>query len=103
MLFPVADGRVSLPLAHPLAVEGWFSPVALIECAAQLAGREVVAEPGHAGMLVEIGEFVAQVDRVAAGESLAYRVTLERTMGPLWRFRVELVGILTVAVTIRVG
>ncbi len=103
MLFPVDGNTVWLPLEHPLADDGFYPCVALIECAAQLAGRAVTAPLGNAGMLVEVGEFIAEVDAVAVGRTLTYVVSHERTMGQLWRFRVQLVGVLSVAVTIRVG
>lgn len=101
-LFPVDGARAVLPWGHPLATDGVFPALALVELAAQLAGRSAPAEPGHRGMLVEVEGLELHVDAVPAGGSLAYTVSLERSMGPLHRFRVVLDGVLETRLTLRI-
>ena len=105
--FPLFDGRVLLPLTHPLAVDGVYPSLALIELAAQAAGHAVVealgAEgAGHAGMLVEIESATIHRPRVPGGEVLTVEVRLDRVMGPLRRYRVHIPTVLEVGLTLRI-
>lgn len=106
--FDVNDGDVILPLVHPLCVDGAYPAVALLELAAQLAGRAASlpgggAEPGHRGMLVEVDDCTILTPSVPAGSRLRAEVTLERRLGGLHRFRVTLDGVLSTGLTLRIG
>jgi len=103
MRFEVEDNRVFLPVEHPVASGGSYTALALVECAAQLAGRRVEAVDDHVGMLVELTDLVPLADRVPGGRWVAFDVSVDRTMGPLWRFGVRIEGILEVGLTLRVG
>ncbi|MFZ5482493.1 MAG: hypothetical protein ACOZNI_37365 [Myxococcota bacterium] len=102
MRFPVApDGSVTLPASHPLLRDGRYAPAALVELAAQLAGRAVAAPAGHRGMLVEVQD-CALLAPASPGERVDPVVTLEHRMGGLHRFRVVLAGHLDTRLTLRV-
>jgi hypothetical protein len=96
------DGAVTLPASHPLLRDGRYSPAALVELAAQLAGRQVRAAPGHRGMLVEVQD-CALLGAASPGQRLVPVVALDRAMGELHRFHVVLPGVLDTRLTIRVA
>lgn len=106
MRFAVDGDRIELPSAHPLMVDGVYPTIQLIEAAAQLAGRSVQAEPGHAGMLVEVEGCTLHRATVAPG-AIHGAATVDRQMGPLWRLKVRLWDeagpILETGLTLRIG
>lgn len=103
MRFELDGADVVLPAGHPLAPDGAFPALALIELAAQLAGRAAPAAPGHRGMLVEVEGATLLTAAVPAGTRLSPVVTLERSMGPLHRFHVLLPGVLATRLTLRIA
>ena len=102
MLFEVSGGNVTLPAEHPLCRDGAYTAAALVELAAQLAGRLVQDAPGHRGMLVEVEG--CRLGRVAyAGEVLSTTVTATHRRGPLRRFRVVIGDVLDTGLTLRIA
>lgn len=90
MRFEVDGAAVTLPHEHPLAVSGTYSPVALVELAAQLAGRSL-GGTGARGVLVEVDDCELG-SASTGGERLVATVELIRAHGAFRRFRVALVG-----------
>jgi predicted hotdog family 3-hydroxylacyl-ACP dehydratase len=103
MRFEVEGGLVQLPKQHPLATDGRYPTAALLELAAQMAGRVAVAQPGHRGMLVEVQDAHFHVQEVEGGKSYPVLVEPLIQRGPLQRFRVQLPGILEAGVTLRIA
>lgn len=103
MRFELDGADVVLPAHHPLAADGVYSALALVELAAQLAGRAAPAAPGHRGMLVEVEGAAVLAPGVPAGTRLTPVVTRERSMGPLHRFHVLLPGVLAARLTLRIA
>lgn len=97
------DGSVELPLEHPLAENGVYPTAALLELAAQLAGRLVQAAPGHGGMLVEVSNCTFAAAQVPAGTRVAAEVIVERGAGVLQRYHVRLPGILDAHLTLMIA
>jgi hypothetical protein len=96
------DGAVVLPPTHPLLRDGRYSAAALVELAAQLAGRRVEAPAGHRGMLVEVQD-CALLGPASPGDRLVPVVELERVMGAMHRFHVVLPRVLDTRLTIMVS
>jgi hypothetical protein len=96
-LFAVSpDGSVLLPETHPLATEGGYPSAALVELAAQLAGLQVQAPPGHGGMLVDVRDLLLEVPSVPPGTLLFPEIKVERATPPMPRIQVRLPGVLSV-------
>lgn len=89
------DGAVVLPSTHPLARDGVYPSAALVELAAQLAGRHVTGA-ARGGVLVEVRELALEVPSVAAGARLVPEIEVERATPPLPRISVRLPGVLSV-------
>jgi len=100
MRFEVEHGVV-LPLQHPLARDGGFLALDLIELAAQCAGRALTGEH-RSGMLVEVESAKVLSRWVPAGTWVEPQVTPVRQMAGLFRFFVVLPEILEVNLTLRV-
>jgi hypothetical protein len=98
---PEADGSVVLPASHPMMRGRAYPAAALVELAAQLAGRSVQAPAGHRGMLVEVQDCTL-LGNAPPGARLVPEVTLDRAMGNLHRFRVVLPGVLDTRLTLMV-
>lgn len=100
------DGAVTLPATHPLAEGGSYPSAALVELAAQLVGRLIVASKDdhlpRGGVLVEVRELELWVDRVPAGTRLVPEIVVERASPPLPRFQVRLPGVLRVGLSLMV-
>lgn len=96
------DGAVVLPGDHPLIEAGVYPSAALVELAAQLAGRLVDAPPGHGGLLVDVAACTLFVTQVPPGTRVLAVVQIERGTGPLQRFHVALPGILEARLTLLV-
>lgn len=96
------DGAVVLPVTHPLAIDGVYPSAALVELAAQLAGRHVAQDGARGGMLVDVRDLELAVATVAAGTRLQPEIVVERAAPPLPRFFVRLPGVLELRLTLMV-
>lgn len=107
-------GTVRLPETHPLRGPAGYPTLALVELAAQLAGRALSAtleqtcdptrDPGpRAGMLVELDEVTLKRTLLPAATLVSYRITPGRSMGSLHRFFVEFQDLMTVSLTLRIS
>jgi hypothetical protein len=102
------DGAVVLPMDHPLAHDGVYLSCALVELAAQLAGRALEACLGsspvaRAGVLVEVRELRLAARTVAGGARLLPELVIERAAPPLPRVSVRLPGVLEARLTLKVS
>lgn len=95
-----------LPTHHPLVTPQGYPALALVELAAQLAGRALAAPANDvhplAGMLVELEHATVKQPLVPPCTLVPYRVTAGRSLGELHRFHVELQDILIVSLTLRI-
>jgi hypothetical protein len=103
MLFALVGERVVLGAEHPLAREGSFDPLVLVEACAQLAGRQVPAGAGTRGMLVEVHALRVLTPGPVPAGSYPYAVTLSRRADPLWRFEVTIPSIIATGLTLRLS
>ncbi len=99
MRFPEAEGAYLVPADHPLVREGVLGAFAAVELAAQAAGR-AVGSPGERGMLVGVEDLDA-VGSIVAGSRVVPVVVPGRRVGPLARCRVQIPGVLSVQLTLR--
>lgn len=89
MLVEEADGALLLTATHPLAEGGRWPATALLEVAAQLAGRRLPGVDGAGGMLVEVGATTFPRPWVEPGP-VTGDVEVEAVLGPLTRVHVRL-------------
>jgi predicted hotdog family 3-hydroxylacyl-ACP dehydratase len=111
MLFEVVDDRVTILANHPMVEGGAIASTALLELAAQIAGRAVESvvesaveseEPaGRGGMLVEVDKCVLHTASVPVGTQIVCRARLLKRFAQLLRFEVQLEGVLSTELTIR--
>ncbi|MCK6521057.1 hypothetical protein L6R49_06390 [Myxococcota bacterium] len=98
------DGAVVLPMDHPLAHDGVYLSCALVELAAQLAGRALASSTAaRAGVLVEVRELRLAARTVAGGTRLVPELEVERAEPPLPRVFVRLPGVLEARLTLKVS
>ncbi|MBK9366491.1 MAG: hypothetical protein IPO67_27495 [Deltaproteobacteria bacterium] len=98
------DGAVVLPMDHPLAHDGVYLSCALVELAAQLAGRALGSSTvARAGVLVEVRELRLAARAVAGGTRLLPELVIERAAPPLPRVFVRLPGVLEARLTLKVA
>ncbi len=99
MRFPEAAGVYTVPADHPLVQDGQLGGFAAVELAAQAAGRALGA-PGQRGMLVEVEDLTVE-GGIPVGARVVPEVIPGRRLGPLVRCRVNVPGVLSVQLTLR--